>query len=98
MYTTEAFPVVPREWFIRNMEEPKASTAARRMLFGVADGVGPFPSEGNVRKALAQLDVTLACVGESEDAGRVVEIYRAAGYRDQEKVGSLTCLWAPGGS
>jgi hypothetical protein len=97
MYTTEAFPVVPREWFIQNMDEPRASTAARRMLYGVAAGVGPFPSEGNVRQALEQLDVTLACVGESEDATRVVELYEAAGYRNQERVGSLTCLRAPEG-
>jgi hypothetical protein len=97
MYTTEAFPVVPREWFIENMREPVASTQARRMLYEVADGKGPFPSEGNVRKALEQLDVTLACVGDGPDADRVVEIYAAAGFRNQEKVGSLTCLRAPGG-
>jgi hypothetical protein len=66
------------------------------MLYEVADGKGPFPSEGNVRKALEQLEVTLACVGEAEDADRVVEIYEAAGYRNPEKVGSLTCLRAPG--
>jgi Family of unknown function (DUF6077) len=95
MYTTKAFPVVPREWFIQNMEEPRASTAARRMLYDVAGGVGPFPSEGNVAKALDQLDVTLACVGQSEDAKRVVEIYEAAGYGDKETIGSLTCLRAP---
>ena len=98
MYTTEAFPVVPREWFIQNMDEPRASTEARRLLFNVAGGEGPFPSEGNVRRALEQLDVTLACVGESQDAERVVELYEAAGYRDTEKVGSLTCLRAPSGS
>jgi hypothetical protein len=97
MYTTEAFPVVPRDWFVQNMQEPEASNDARRLLYGVADGVGPFPREGRVRAALEQLDVTLACVGQSEDAERVVEIYRAAGYRDREKVGSLTCLWASGG-
>jgi hypothetical protein len=98
MYTTEAFPVVPREWFIQNMEEPEASNDARRLLYEVADGVGPFPSEGNVQRALEQLDVTMACVGRTtEDAERVVEIYRAAGYRDQEKVGSLTCLSAAEG-
>jgi hypothetical protein len=49
-----------------------------------------------VRAALEQLDVTLACVGEAKDTDRVVEIYTAAGYQDQEQVGSLTCLWAPG--
>jgi hypothetical protein len=96
MYTTEAFPVVPREWFIENLDEPLASTQARRMLYKVADGGGPFPSEGNVRKALEQLDVTLACVGDGKDADRVVEIYQAAGYRNPQKVGSLTCLRAPG--
>ena len=99
MYTTEAFPVVPREWFIQNMEEPLASTQARRMLYEVADGKGPFPSEGNVAKALEQLEVTLACVGQAKDADRVVEIYAAAGYRNQETIGSLTCLWSvPGRS
>ena len=92
MYTTEAFPVVPREWFIQNMDEPRASTQARRMLYDVAGGEGPFPSEGNVREALEQLDVTLACVGDGKDADRVVEIYEAAGYRNKQTVGSLTCL------
>ena len=95
MYTTKAFPVVPREWFIENMREPRASTEARRMLFKVAGGEGPFPSEGNVGKALDQLEVTLACVGESEDAKRVVELYEAAGFQDRERIGSLTCLWRP---
>jgi hypothetical protein len=93
MYTTEAFPVVPREWFIENMQEPKASNDARRLLFGVADGEGPFPSEGNVARALEQLDVTMACVDtSSEDARRVLELYRAAGYLARHEAGSLTCL------
>lgn len=95
MYTTKAFPVVPREWFIENMREPRASNDARRLLYEVADGQGPFASEGNVRKALQQLDVTLACVGTtSKDADRVVELYEAAGYVDPEEVGSMTCLEA----
>jgi len=98
MYTTKAFPVVPRDWFIQNMREPKASNAARTVLAEISDGVGPFVSEGNAAAALDQLDVTLACVvTTAKDADRVVEIYRAAGYRDQEKVGSLSCLWAPDG-
>jgi hypothetical protein len=62
------------------------------MLYDVAGGEGPFPSEGNVREALEQLDVTLACVGDAKDADRVVEIYEAAGYRNKQTVGSLTCL------
>ena len=98
MYTTKAFPVVPRDWFVQNMREPKASNAARTVLAEISDGVGPFVSEGNAAAALDQLDVTLACVvTTAKDADRVVEIYRAAGYRDQEKVGSLSCLWAPDG-
>ena len=53
------------------------------MLYDVAGGEGPFPSEGNVREALEQLDVTLACVGDGKDADRVVEIYEAAGLSQQ---------------
>jgi hypothetical protein len=96
MYTTEAFPVVPRDWFIENMREPQASNDARHVLAELSDGVGPFVSEGNARKALEQLKVTLACVvTHAEDADRVLEIYRSAGFRNPERVGSLTCLDAP---
>ena len=93
MYTTEAFPVVPREWFIENMREPKASNDARHVLAEISDGVGPFVSEGNARKALEQLDVTLACVVTSaKDADRVLELYEAGGLSDARKVGAMTCL------
>ena len=96
MYTTEAFPVVPRDWFIENMREPKASNDARHVLAEISDGVGPFVSEGNARRALEQLDVTLACVvTTSKDADRAVELYEAAGFDNLRRVGSLTCLDAP---
>ena len=96
MYTTKAFPVVPRDWFIENMREPKASNDARHVLAEISDGVGPFVSEGNARRALEQLDVTLACVvTTSKDADRAVELYEAAGFDNLRRVGSLTCLDAP---
>ena len=83
MYTTEAFPVVPREWFIENMRRAAGGAPRQRMLYEVADGEGPFPSEGNVRKALEQLEVTLACVETtSKDADRVLELYQAGGLSD----------------
>ena len=99
MYTTDAFPVVPREWFIQNMREPREDNNARRLLYEVADGKGPFASEGNVRKALDALDVSLACVGTTtKDADRVVELYQAAGLSAPRKIGSMTCLLDPCGS
>ncbi len=99
MYTTEAFPVVPRDWFIENMREPKASNDARHVLAEISDGVGPFVSEGNAAKALRQLDVTLACVvTKAKDADRVVEIYEAAGYVARHQVGAMTCLDAVEGT
>lgn len=92
MYTTEAFPVVPRDWFVRNIEEPEASTKARKLLSRVAAGKPPFPKADVVARALDQLDVTLACTGETPYRKRVVELFTEAGYDQEERVGSLTCL------
>ncbi|WP_122818347.1 DUF6077 domain-containing protein [Nocardioides pantholopis] len=92
MYTTEAFPVVPRDWFVGNIEEPAASRKARKLLSGVAAGKPPFPSARAVDKALDQLDVSLACTGETPYRDRVVELFEQAGYGPEEQVGSLTCL------
>ncbi len=92
MYSTQAFPVVPREWFISNIEEPRAATRARRLLYRLASGEKQkFPGVETTRKALKLLEVDLACVGESEYLDRVVKLYADAGYDQAERYGTLRC-------
>jgi hypothetical protein len=95
MYTTKAFPVVPRDWFVRNIHEPAAERRARRLLFNLAGARPPFPAPSEVRAALRRLDVTLACTGRSPYLTDVVRRLEAAGYGDRTTVGSLTCVTPP---
>ena len=92
MYSTQAFPVVPREWFIQNIEEPREATRARRLLYRLASGEKQkFPGVETTRAALQLLEVDLACVGESEYLERVVKLYADAGYDQAERYGTLRC-------
>ena len=95
MYTTEAFAVVPRDWFVRNIEEPPADRRARRLLYDLAGARPPFPAPGQVRAALRRLDVTLACTGGSPYLADVVARLQAAGYDGRTRVGTLTCVTPP---
>ncbi|MGA8258206.1 MAG: DUF6077 domain-containing protein [Nocardioides sp.] len=92
MYSTQAFPVVPREWFIENIDEPRAATRARRLLYRLASGEKQkFPGVETTRKALELLEVDLACVGESKYLDRVLTLYADAGYDERERYGTLSC-------
>jgi len=92
MYTTEAFPVVPRDWFVQNIEEPRADKDARRLLSQLATGQGFVPTPERARKALERLDVDLVCTGESPNKDLVVRVLEDSGYADPRDVGTLTCL------
>ncbi len=96
MYTVDAFPVVPRDWFIDNIDEPQASTNARRVLYQLASGELPLPNKDNAADALELLDVDLACTGESDNTQRVMKYYAAAGYTKESTYGSLSCARRPG--
>ena len=96
MYTVDAFPVVPRDWFIDNIDEPQASTNARRLLYQLASGELPLPNKDNAADALELLDVDLACTGESDNTKRVMKYYAAAGYTEESTYGSLSCARRPG--
>jgi len=95
MYTTDAFPVVPREWFIQNMREPREVNRGRRVLYRLASGDTPLPPREESLAALEALDVTLACVGPSPGEKKVLRTYRAAGLTRQSSAGTLTCLRPP---
>lgn len=95
MYTTDAFPVVPREWFIQNMREPREVNRGRRVLYRLASGDTPLPPRRESLAALEALDVTLACVGPSPGERKVLRTYRAAGLTRQSGAGTLTCLRPP---
>jgi hypothetical protein len=92
MFSTDSFPVVPRDWFVRNIHEPRADRNARRLLTLVAEAKRAMPAAGPVAKALDRLDVTVACVASAENQRDALTILRQAGYGDQRKVGSMTCL------
>jgi hypothetical protein len=93
MFTTDAFPVVPREWFIGNIEEPLEDRRARRMLFDVAAGRPGSATTEEVQAALERLDVTLACVGDVPKREQVLELYGGEG--DPERIGTLACVTPP---
>ncbi|MDQ4051586.1 MAG: DUF6077 domain-containing protein [Actinomycetota bacterium] len=95
MYTVQAFPVVPREWFIENIEEPRAHSNARRVLYQLASGERPLPNKQNAAEALELLGVDLACTGVSDNTERVMKSYAAAGYTDEATYGTLSCAYRP---
>ncbi len=96
MYTVEAFPVVPREWFIQNIDEPEADNNARKLLYQLASGELPLPNKQNSADALELLGVDLACTGESDNTERVMKYYAAAGYTEESSYGTLSCARRPG--
>ncbi len=96
MYTVEAFPVVPREWFIENIDEPRAATNARKVLYRLASGQLPLPNKRNSADALEVLGVDLACTGESDNTERVMKYFAAAGYTARASYGTLSCASLPG--
>ncbi len=97
MYTTDAFPVVPREWFIQNIREPKADRKARRLLYNLVDSAHPkLAGPDKVRAALERLDVDLACAGPSKRTRAVVDLFLEAGYTDTVRYGTMRCARRPG--
>ncbi len=91
MYTTDFFPLVPRQWFIVQIQEPRADRKARRLLYGVAGAQGRLPKQEKVTDALDRLGVDLACTGRSPKRRKVVDLYRGAGYTELSEIGSLAC-------
>lgn len=91
MYTTDMFPVVPRKWFIGNIEEPRAQKRARRVLYRLASAEGGVPRQKKVTRALERLDVTLACTWPSQKVNKVMKRLGTAGYTRQMTIGGLRC-------
>lgn len=91
MYTTDMFPVVPRKWFIPNMDEPRSHSRGRRVLYRLASAEGGVPKQKRVTRALRQLDVTLACTWPSKKVNKVMKRLGAAGYTRQLTIGGLRC-------
>lgn len=93
MYSTDAFPLVPRDWFVRNIKEPRKQKQARKLLYDVAAAKPPFPTGGEVRHALERLDVTLACTGGSPYKKKVLDLFTSGGaYEEVGDIGSLACV------
>ena len=94
MYTVDAFPVVPREWFIENIDEPEANNNARRLLYQLASGELPLPNKENSADALGLLESTSrapACCSTH----RVMKYYAAAGYTEKSTYGTFSCAPPP---
>jgi len=91
MYTTRAFAVVPRVWYADILEQSPEDRADRFALMDLANGAQPFLTQDRYSAALANLDVSVACVGTTRTK-RAVEIDEAAGYVDPTRRGRMTCL------
>ena len=97
MYTTDAFPVVPRKWFVQNIEEPKADRKARRLLYALVDSADQkLVGAGKVRDALERLDVDLACTGRTRRTRDVLDRFAQAGYTETVRYGTMRCARRPG--
>ena len=94
MYTTDFFPLVPRDWFIRQIHEPKKDRKARKLLYDVAAAEAPLRRRRGRRRA-GRLDVSLACTGRSPRRAKVVDLYASAGYTKVEQVGTMACATRP---
>jgi hypothetical protein len=92
MYSTQAFPIVPRHWFIENIGEEQAKSDARKLLFRVAEGDNRNPSVPAVRRSLRLLDVDVACVGSGPDGPQILGAYKRAGYGSERSYGTLRCV------
>ncbi len=97
MYTTDAFPVVPRQWFLQNIEEPKADRKARRLLYALVDSADQeVAGPDKVRAALERLEVDVACTGRSRRTKDVMDRFAQAGYTDTVRYGTMRCARRPG--
>jgi len=61
----------------------------RWRLLAVADGIGRLPSVGAIRRAMSELDVTVACVDEDDQRGR--RQLRRAVRQTLVPVGDMRC-------
>ncbi len=97
MYTTDAFPVVPRQWFLQNIEEPKADRKARRLLYALVDSAHQeVAGPDKVRAALERLEVDVACTGRSRRTKEVMDRFAQAGYTETVRYGTMRCARRPG--
>ena len=98
MYTTDFFPLVPRDWFIRQIHEPKKD----RKRPQAPRPTSPRPRRRSRRRrrwptALARLDVTLACTGGSPRRAKVLDALRGRGLHEG-RAGRDDGLHHPSGS
>ncbi|HET7736829.1 MAG TPA: DUF6077 domain-containing protein [Nocardioidaceae bacterium] len=91
MYTTQAFSVVPRVWYADILEQSPEDRADRFALMDLANGARPFLTQERITAALANLDVTVACIGRTRTQ-QAVALLEGAGYVDPTRRGRMTCL------
>lgn len=93
MYSVDAFPVVPRDWFIKNIDEPTRTQWARRLLLRLTDAEAELSSVTKTEKALRRVEVDLACVGSTPFREQQLELLADAGYASGlSRYGTLTCV------
>ena len=92
--TTRVFAVVPRRFYLHGLPEEAGQVAWRKALIRViAPPVTGPPSAHRVRRALAALDVSVACNYSYRTAS--LDVLERAGYGSPLIVGKLTCLSPP---
>ncbi|WP_340539431.1 DUF6077 domain-containing protein [Nocardioides sp. GXZ039] len=92
IYTTERFPVVPRQFYLSNVPEADELTESRVRLYRTWTGQRR-PSPKLLRADLIALDVGLACV--PDDAEGLTERLEQAVKADLEQVGPMLCHVGP---
>ena len=87
------FAVVPRGFYLPNLQTSRDDRVDRRVLLGLQLGEAISPER--VRLALQRLDVSLACVSRGNPAARRI-LHRAVG-RKLTSVGDMQCHIGPTG-
>jgi len=91
-YTVAAFPVVPRDWFVTNIDEPKGAHQARRLLADLAAGELTDPPGRRIGKSLDRLGVDLVCVGETRTQKSLAVLAKVGWAADPTRLGTMSCV------
>ena len=92
--TTRTYSVVPRDYYIQFVQEPRAQHRARYVFRRFMDPTIKDPVPPVLARAMQTLDVTLACVPGR--AGRQQAELRTIGLTGERRLAGMVCFDGPG--
>lgn len=92
--TTRLVSVVPRDYYVQFLEEPKAQRNARFALRRLMDPGMRDPRPEMLLRSLDALDVTLVC--STDDDARQIALLREVGLAGERPIGDMVCFDGPG--